>query len=60
MTRCFTWCRKISLVLASGLLFAGSCAPDNLWAEIWGYTLVDGTTAAVRNTVLNAVGLQLP
>lgn len=58
MTR--TWGKIASLLVAGGMLFQNSCLPDNFWAGLWGYTLVDGTTAALRNTVLNALGLQLP
>lgn len=60
IVRCY-W-KVVTLGAMGGLLLSvgGSCVPDNLWADIWGYSLIQGVTEAVRNTVLVGAGLQTP
>ena len=40
--------------------FGGSCIPDNLWADIWGGSIITGVVEAVRNTILVGANLQTP
>lgn len=40
--------------------FGGSCLPDNLWADVLGYSIIQGTAEAIRNTLLVAANLQTP
>lgn len=46
----------ILLVLGASTLTAG-CVPDNLWSDIWGYTIIDGTVAFLWDALL---GLLVP
>ncbi len=41
----------VLLVLGFSTLAAG-CVPDNLWSDIWGYTIIDGTVAILRDALL--------
>ena len=61
MRRISRWMKALYATSFGAVLFAsGSCVPDNLWANIWGTTIIDGLVAAVRDTVLVATGLQTP
>ena len=54
---------KVLYLVVSGIVAtaaSASCVPDNLWANIWGTTIIDGTVTAVRNTLLTALNLQTP
>ncbi|NLX13541.1 MAG: hypothetical protein GXY44_07810 [Phycisphaerales bacterium] len=46
--------RVVFVVLGLSTLAAG-CVPDNLWSDIWGYTIVDGTVAFLLDAMLSAV-----
>ncbi len=51
----------VALGACGALLYvSGGCIPENLWADILGATIIDGTIAAVRNTVLVGAGLETP
>lgn len=45
----------LMVVGGSAVLFSGSCVPDNLWAGIWGATIIDGTVGYLRDLVLGIV-----
>lgn len=52
--------KRFLLTFGSGFLAAGGCLPDNLWANLLGGSIITGTVEALRNTVLDAMGLSLP
>ncbi len=51
MSRIF---KMVGLSVAGGFLF-NSCISDNLWANIWSTTLIDGSAALIRDAVWNLV-----
>lgn len=52
---------KVGLAVSGALLYvSGGCVPENLWADILGATIIDGTIAAFRNTILVGAGLETP
>ena len=54
-----TWMKRITLA-AMLLGFSGGCVQDNLWADLWSYSIITGVVEAARNTVLVAANLQTP
>ncbi len=54
--------KMASLVLTGVVLLgaSGSCVPDNLWADLWGISIITGAVEGVRNTLLVNAGLQTP
>lgn len=49
---------KIAVLTVLGIsTLAAGCVPDNLWSDIWGYTIIDGTVAVLRDTLLALLGL---
>ena len=51
------WFTAGTVVMLSG---TGSCLPDNLWADVLGYSIITGLIEAARNTALVAVNMQTP
>jgi hypothetical protein len=55
------WMKALYLATSGALLVgSGSCVPDNLWADIWGTSIITGFVEAARNTLLVTAGLQTP
>lgn len=52
------WLYAVSTSVVLGL--GGACVPDNLWADIWGYSIIQGVIEGLRNTALVGAGLQTP
>lgn len=57
MTKYAKMMKVMAFLSMGGFLAQGACLPDNFWSEVWGYTIVDATIAAVVSTALAAVGL---
>jgi len=49
MRHLFQW----STILTAGVLFSGSCLPDNFWADKWGEVVNRGIFGVI-NAVLDA------
>ncbi len=50
-------CKFAVLTVLGISTLAAGCVPDNLWSDIWGYTIIDGTAAVLRDALLGLLGL---
>jgi len=54
-----TWIKRMALAVML-LGFSGGCVQDNLWSDLWSYSIITGLVEAARNTALVAANLQTP